>query len=372
MIIAVSKNLGYDGVINKTLKMTTLAEKTTIGLGGKIAEFYSPTSSNAIIKTLKSLGPKADDLLVLGGGSNIVANDIPISNPIIQVAIDTIEWEEYSDEVIAKVGAGINWDNFVKQSVDKKLSGIECLSGIPGHVGATPIQNVGAYGQQISDTMTQLKAIDRQTHQEIILNHDACAFGYRESIFKNEKKDRYIITEVHFRLQRSGLTAITYPQLSERLKNNTPPYSSALVREHVLKIRNEKAMVYDPKIVDSHSAGSFFINPILDQNAFDALTQKAGSTLPGYQDAGGYYKTSAAWLIEHAGFSKGFCLNNSKISLSNFHTLALVNRGGGSAKEVIALAETIQSKVYQKFGILLVAEPNFWGISPPLPLELRR
>jgi UDP-N-acetylmuramate dehydrogenase len=232
---------------------------------------------------------------------------------------------------------------------------VECLSGIPGLVGAAPIQNVGAYGQEVSETIARVEAVDRRTGVVRWFTNEECRFAYRQSIFKNEAKDQYIILSVTFRLQRGGEPAVRYPELERAMEGRAR--TLALVRETVLDVRRRKGMVLDPADPDTRSDGSFFMNPIVAPD----LAASLGSGAPAYPMSDGRVKLSAAWLIEQAGFEKGFTLG--RVGLSSKHTLAIINRGDATATEALALVKSIQDRVHEKFGVELHPEPNFVGFS---------
>jgi UDP-N-acetylmuramate dehydrogenase len=244
------------------------------------------------------------------------------------------------------------WDDFVARAVSREWAGIECLSGIPGSVGATPIQNVGAYGQEVSETIIRVEALDRTTGRVVDLTNWDCRFAYRSSLFKNVEKDRYVVISVTFRLRPNGPATVRYPELRALLEERGIALDDLqAVRAAVIAIRTRKGMVLDPADSDTRSDGSFFTNPIVPP---DRVPQGA----PQFPADGGV-KLSAAWLIEHAGFQKGY--EHGNVGISTKHTLAIVNRGGGTAREVLELVAMIQERVREKFGVELVPEPNFIG-----------
>ncbi|HEY2830581.1 MAG TPA: UDP-N-acetylmuramate dehydrogenase, partial [Thermoanaerobaculia bacterium] len=253
--------------------------------------------------------------------------------------------DEYA---MVRVAAGEVWDEFVAMAVSRRWAGVECLSGIPGSVGATPIQNVGAYGQEVSETIARVEVLDRGDGLVKTLTNWDCRFGYRSSVFKNYERDRYVVTAVTFRLKVDGAGTLRYPELQKAVASD----DLHDVREAVLTIRRRKGMVLDAGDPDTRSDGSFFMNPIVDPMV---TTEE----IPRFPASDGKVKLSAAWLIEHAGFEKGFTLGNA--GLSTKHTLAVINRGGATARDVLALVELIQSRVREKFGIELHPEPNFIG-----------
>jgi UDP-N-acetylmuramate dehydrogenase len=257
---------------------------------------------------------------------------------------------------MVNVAAGEPWDDFVAFAVAHRYAGIECLSGIPGSTGATPIQNVGAYGQDVSETIVRVEALDRTRDRVITLTNWDCRFGYRSSLFKNHEVGRYIVVAVTFRLKVGGCATIRYPELQKFVDERGVLVDDLQgVRDAVIAIRKRKGMVLDPNDPDTRSDGSFFMNPVLTLAQYDAFARIAPDA-PHYP-SGDEVKLSAAWLIEHAGFAKGFTLGN--VGLSSKHTLAVINRGGGTAREVTALVALIRGKVREQFGVELHPEPNF-------------
>jgi UDP-N-acetylmuramate dehydrogenase len=255
---------------------------------------------------------------------------------------------------------------FVERAVLGGWAGVECLSGIPGLTGATPIQNVGAYGQEVSETIVRLEALDRTTRRVRWFTNEECGFGYRSSRFKSIDKDRFVFLSVTFRLARDGEAAVRYPELRRYLdRSGALAPSLSEVREAVLAIRRRKGMVLDPNDPDTKSDGSFFMNPVVAPGDLDAVLARARAAgvaserVPHFAAAEGKLKLSAAWLIENAGFPKGYVQGN--VGISAKHSLAIINRGGGTAREVLALVELIQRTVRDTFGIELQPEPSFIG-----------
>ena len=256
------------------------------------------------------------------------------------------------------VAAGERWDDFVAFAVAKRWAGIECLSGIPGLTGATPIQNVGAYGQDVSETIIGVEAIERDTGRVVTLTNRDCGFGYRQSVFKSSAKDRYVVAGVTFRLKPGGAATIRYPELQKYLDEHAIDVRDlSQVRDAVIAIRKRKGMVLDPSDPDTRSDGSFFMNPVVTPAQFEEIHSRA-ENVPNFP-SGDQIKLSAAWLIEQAGFHKGFVHGNA--GLSSKHTLAVINRGGGTAREVLELVRMIQAGVREAFGVEIQPEPNFIG-----------
>jgi UDP-N-acetylmuramate dehydrogenase len=326
-----------------------LAPRTTLGIGGTAREFVRATSLAELREALAVEG----DVLVLGGGSNLVIGDAGWDGRAIAIGLPGVAVDPTRD--IVSVGAGVVWDDFVAEMVAAGRQGVECLSGIPGLVGATPMQNVGAYGQEVADTIVRVHALQRFTGEEVVFAADACRFAYRTSAFKGTT--RWVITGVELRLPRAGVSApIRYPELAKALgiaEGTTAPL--ARVRETVIALRRGKGMVVDPGDPESRSAGSFFTNPIVDSAAVKRLDVQFGAAMPRWPQPDGMTKLSAAWLIERAGFTKGYTVG--RVGISKKHALALVNRGGATAAELLALASEIQDGVRSKLGVALVPEP---------------
>jgi UDP-N-acetylmuramate dehydrogenase len=331
----------------------SLAPLTTLGLGGRARELVRVTSIDDLRQALTS----ASRVLVIGGGSNLVVGDAGWDGLVVQIQIPGVDIREHDDHAIVTAAAGVGWDNFVAQMVSEQLAGVECLAGIPGLVGATPMQNVGAYGQEVADTITRVRALDRRTGELVDFAPDACGFAYRTSRFKGD--DRYVIVEVQFRLERSPLSMpLRYAELARALgvpEGGRAPLDE--VRRRVIELRRGKGMVVDPHDPESKSAGSFFTNPIVDAATFSAFAARLPPdvTPPTWPAPNGTTKLSAAWLIERAGFTKGYTVG--RVGISKKHALALVNRGDATASELLALAREIQTTVRDKFGIELVPEP---------------
>ena len=330
-----------------------LAPLTTLGLGGNARSFVRVTSLDELQDVLRS----SENLLVLGGGSNLVIGDAGWDGLVVQIGMTRIEVKEHGDHAIVTADAGVAWDLFVESMVRLGFCGIECLSGIPGLVGATPMQNVGAYGQEVSDTITNVRVIDRETGELADFDPAACRFAYRSSVFKGSA--RWVVVAVTFRLARSTTSApLRYAELVRALgigEGESAPLAD--VRAKVIELRRGKGMVVDPEDPESRSAGSFFTNPIVDADTLAAVEARLpeGVTMPRWPDASGKTKLSAAWLIERAGFTKGYTVG--RVGISNKHALALVNRGGATASELLALAREIQTGVRERLGIELVPEP---------------
>jgi UDP-N-acetylmuramate dehydrogenase len=338
---------------------TSLSKFTSIKLGGRAKFFCECKTEKELIECLDYAKINKLKVQILGGGSNTIFSDEGFDGLVIKIDMKGINvHNDFKDNIIIKASAGEQWDDFVKYCVENKFAGVECLSGIPGSVGATPIQNVGAYGQEVKDTIIFVKAIDRETYKPTMFSNEDCLFGYRSSRFKTIDKNKYIVTEVLFKLRKDGKPEIKYPELEKYLKSKKEnSFSLKDVRNAVLELRRKKAMVIDENEPDSVSCGSFFVNPILNEKEFNTFCEKLNldsDSVPNYLSEGGV-KLSAAWLIENAGFKKGYTKNG--VGISNKHSLALVNRGG-TAKDLLKLTEEIQKKVFDKFGIMLLKEPE--------------
>ncbi|HEX6084187.1 MAG TPA: UDP-N-acetylmuramate dehydrogenase [Thermoanaerobaculia bacterium] len=333
-----------------------LAPLTTIGIGGPARFFLRATSVDELREALAWAGDRP--VFLLGGGSNLLISDAGFDGLVIHLDLRGITVESEDEHAMVKVAAGEPWDEFVAYAVSHGWAGVECLSGIPGSTGATPIQNVGAYGQEVAETIARVEALDRTTGTVVWFTNEDCRFGYRSSLFKNHERDRYAVLSVTFRLKRNGCATIRYPELQKYVDERGVSVDDLEgVRESVIAIRKRKGMVLDPHDPDTRSDGSFFMNPIITPAQYDAFARLAPEA-PHFP-SGGEVKLSAAWLIEHAGFHKGFVHGN--VGLSSKHSLALINRGGGTAAEVVELVRMIQSNVREQFGVEIHPEPNFIG-----------
>ena len=337
-----------------------LAPLTTIGIGGPARFFFRAANVDEIRAALDWAKERGVAVFLLGGGSNLLISDAGFDGLVVQLDLRGITVESEDEYAMVKVAAGEPWDAFVEFAVNRGWAGIECLSGIPGSTGATPIQNVGAYGQDVSETVARVEVLDRTTGLVTWFTNWDCRFGYRSSLFKNYERERYVVLSVTFRLKRGGTAAVKYPELQRYVDEHGIALTNLrAVRDAVIAIRKRKGMVIDPADPDTKSDGSFFMNPVLTAAAYDDFAERAPDA-PHYP-AGGDVKLSAAWLIERAGFPKGFTFGN--VGLSTKHTLAVINRGGGTAAEVVELVKLIQGKVREQFGVELHPEPNFIGFT---------
>lgn len=317
------------------------------------------TAQDEMVQTIRDVQSSAEPLLILAGGSNVVIADEGFPGTVVLVRTRGVEVvAETADSVTVRVAAGEPWDDFVASTVEAGWSGLECLSGIPGSAGATPIQNVGAYGQEVAETVSSVEAYDRVKDEVVRLAAEDCGFAYRSSIFRHS--DRWAVLSVDFRLTRSPLsTPVRYAELARRLgvaTGDRVPLAEA--REAVRALRAGKGMLLDPADPDTRSVGSFFTNPVLDQVAYPALCERAAELgePPSWPGVDGTVKVSAAWLIDKAGFPKGY-RGAGGVAISSKHTLALTNPGDGSTAALLALAREIRDGVHARFGVTLHPEP---------------
>ncbi|MHA6512442.1 UDP-N-acetylmuramate dehydrogenase [Tessaracoccus sp. Z1128] len=336
-----------------------LADHTTLRVGGEARRFEVATTERELIDLVTACDTAGEPLLILGGGSNLLVADDGFPGTVVRVALSGLDADVSTCGGAAiRVAAGENWDDVVAYAVEQEWSGLETLSGIPGSVGATPIQNVGAYGADVSQTITSVRTWDRRDRTQRTFPLSDCGFAYRTSRFKREP-GRFVVLEVGFQLPLGSLGApIAYPELARHL--GTEPgrrAPAARVRESVLAIRAGKGMVLDEADHDTWSAGSFFTNPLLTPDQAAALPDDA----PRYPTDEGTVKTSAAWLIQHAGYARGH--GNARAALSSKHVLALTNRGSATAADLVALAREVRDGVEQRFGVRLVPEVNLVGLS---------
>ncbi len=362
-------------------EQVSLAPLTTFGIGGPARYFAEAANADDLREAIAFAREHDAPIFVLGGGSNVLVADEGFPGLVIKAAMRGVE--QRGNRLTA--GAGEDWDRLVAYSVQLGLAGLECMSGIPGSVGATPVQNVGAYGQEVSATIVQVEAIDTTSCELRIFSNAECEFAYRTSLFNTTARGRFIITRVTFELRPGGMPNISYRDLKEHFGGRTPTLTET--REAVLAIRRSKGMLLknftaedaescaedaeqerrgqpanDDDMINSCSAGSFFKNPVLHDNDFAELHGRAaarGIIVPSYPGLTSQHKVPAAWLVEQAGFPKGFTCGLAGISSK--HALAIVNRGGARAADVIALKDQIQRAVLEQFGIQLQPEPVFLG-----------
>jgi UDP-N-acetylmuramate dehydrogenase len=355
-----------------------LADYTTLRLGGPAGRFVAVTSPDELVSVVRAADAEGEPVLVLGGGSNLVMADAGFPGTVVHVASTGMQVAADGDAVELTVAAGENWDELVQRCVADGLSGIECLSGIPGLAGATPIQNVNAYGQDVAHTISAVAVYDRLLDAEALFTPAECGFGYRTSTFKQRAgggrgaelnpaaaTGRHVVLSVTFALTADAMSApVRYAELARLLgvaEGDRVPLAEA--RAAVLQLRRGKGMVLDADDPDTRSAGSFFTNPVLPASQFADLAARAGTRIPHWPDEQGQVKVSAAWLIEHAGFSRGFPGSDAGARISTKHTLALTSPGGGTTAELMSLARQVRGGVLDVFGVPLVNEPVLVGAS---------
>jgi UDP-N-acetylmuramate dehydrogenase len=355
-----------------------LAAYTTLRLGGPAERLVTATTEDEVVAAVADATRAGTPLLVLGGGSNVVVGDNGFAGtvvlvrtrgiePIDAVHADAVHADETHPEraegVRLRIAAGHSWDEVCATAVRRGWAGIECLSGIPGSAGATPIQNVGAYGQEVAETITSVRAYDRGTDEVVTISAAQCGFAYRTSVFKYH--DRYVLLSVDLALAVSPVsTPIRYAELARVL--GVPAGGRAplpQVREAVLHLRTGRGMVLDAGDPDTYSAGSFFTNPVLSGPAYAMLRERSAGIgePPAWPGEDATVKVSAAWLIEHAGYPKGYGETGTGVAISGRHTLALTNRGTGTTKALLALAREIRDGVQDRVGVTLVPEPVLVG-----------
>ncbi len=347
------------------LENIPIAPLTTIKIGGSARYFVAATSVGEVQEAVTWARSHNLALFILGGGSNLVVADAGWPGLILKIALPGIERRSGNDEagkVLFDVGAGECWDKFVSDAVRARCAGVECLSGIPGSVGGTPVQNVGAYGQEVSDTISSVQVLDVRDNQVCELCPEACEFSYRASIFNTSARGRFIVLRVTYALTPGGSPSIRYADLKRHFEGRETTPNLAETREAVRHIRALKGMLLVPGDPDCQSAGSFFKNPVLSEEQHEDLKGRAaarGLTVPSYPALESRKKVSAAWLVERSGFAKGFGF--ARVGISSKHALAIVNRGGATAADVLALKEQIQLRVEEIWGVRLEPEPVLVG-----------
>jgi UDP-N-acetylmuramate dehydrogenase len=337
-----------------------LAPLTTLGVGGPARFFIEAASRIDVAEAVRFSRSRNLPLFVLGGGSNVVVADSGYPGLVLKIALRGIEQRNPAPDgkLLFDVGAGESWDRFVSHAVAAKCAGVECLSGIPGSVGGTPVQNVGAYGQEVSETIESVEAFDLTDGQVRELCAEACGFSYRSSIFNTTERGRFIILRVTYALAPGGQPRLAYADLQRHFQGRESQPNLAEVREAVRHIRALKGMLIVEGDSDCRSAGSFFKNPMLSAGQHEELQSRAASkglALPSYPVLEQGRKVSAAWLVEHSGFARGYGFG--RVGISSKHALALVNRGGATAAELLALKDQIQERVEEIWGVRLQPEP---------------
>ena len=346
------------------LENVPLAPQTTFNIGGPARFFVEANEVSEVEQAVTFAHSRDLPLFVLGGGSNLLIADSGWPGLVLKIAIPGIEQTGHNEEgrLVFEVGAGESWDKFVGRSVVARCGGIECLSGIPGSVGGTPVQNVGAYGQEVAETILSVQVLDTNDGQVRELCREACGFGYRSSIFNTTEAGRFIVLRVSYALAPDAKPRLAYADLQRHFAGREMIPNLAETREAVRYIRALKGMLIRPGDPDSQSAGSFFKNPVLTAEQHKDLIVRAatrGISVPSYPALETHKKVSAAWLVEYSGFAKGYGFGRAGISSK--HALAIVNRGGATAAEIVALKEQIQHRVEEIWGVHLEPEPVMVG-----------
>jgi UDP-N-acetylmuramate dehydrogenase len=350
-----------------------LAPLVTFELGGRARFFADACDDGEMVEALAWASARGLPITVLGGGSNLVVPDGGVEGLVVRVSTRGLAFRAAGAEVLCDIAAGEPWDDVVAAAVARDLAGLECLSGIPGRAGGTPIQNVGAYGQEVGDTITSVRALDRRTGAMVELPAAACGFSYRHSAFKRDPH-RHLVLGVTFGLRPGGAPNLRYPEIAQTLAGASPTLGA--VRAAVLAVRRRKSMVIDPTDPNRRSAGSFFTNPVVPPAlaasvvavALAAGMVQTAAQVPQFPAPGGAVKLAAGWLVERAGIAKGF--RQGQVGVSTNHTLALVHHGGGRTAELLALARHVRATVHERFGVWLCPEPVILGASAEDPLVL--
>ena len=348
-----------------------LAPLTTLQLGGDARHLAEASDDAAIVDALRWADARGLPALILGGGSNVVIADRGWDGLVVRIATRGRRFEESADAVAVTAAAGEPWDDLVAETIARNLAGLECLSGIPGLVGATPIQNVGAYGQEVADTIRSVKVLERASGRVLDLAPDACGFAYRDSAFKRAP-DRHVVLAVTFALRPGGPPTLRYRELADALAGAAQP-TLAETRATVLALRRKKSMLIVDGDPNRRSVGSFFTNPIVSAAQADDVAARAVATgavaaagdMPRWPAPGGAVKLSAGWLIEHAGIRKGH--RRGAVGISTAHALALVHHGGGSTAALLELAREVGDAVHAQFAMTLLPEPTMIGVDWPPP-----
>jgi len=334
-----------------------LAPYTTLRIGGPARYFAQVQTEAELLEAVTFARERSLPIFVLGGGSNLLVSDSGFSGLVLHISIHQPVASTTRDGFLHEtVPAGIEWNDFVLSICEQGISGIECLAGIPGSIGGTPVQNVGAYGQEVSETIASVRALDLETLEFVELSNQQCGFAYRQSIFNTTHRGRYIVTAVTFRFDPDAKPRLTYADLTRHFGSAQP--TPIEVYFAVRDIRHSKGMLLVDGEPDCRSAGSFFKNPIVDSRVLDRIASTldiAKEKIPHWPADNNRIKLPAAWLLERAGFVKGYAMGNAGIS--SRHTLALINRGSATSADITALRDTIRATVQQRFGILLEQEP---------------
>ncbi len=348
----------------ETQENVPLAALTTFAVGGPARYFIEISSEKDALSALDFARERGLEHLVLGGGSNVLISDDGFPGLVVLNRIKGLSVEEQSDTVFVTVGGGEDWQDFTDLCVERDWQGVECLAGIPGTVGASPIQNVGAYGQEVSQVISRVRCLETATGKVVTFDSEDCAFRYRESIFNTGKAGKYMVLSVTFKLLRGGVPVVKYRELEERLSGIRSP-TLADVRDAVIAIRAGKGVLIRTGFESFKSAGSFFKNPIVTSTLFEhveSIVAGKGRSSWAWPLPNGHVKISAAFLIQCAGFDRGYCKGN--VAISPHHTLILINSNGASAREIVDFAGEVRQRVLDRFGVLLHPEPRLIGFSP--------
>jgi UDP-N-acetylmuramate dehydrogenase len=351
-----------DAIFMLVQENVALAPLTTFKVGGPARYFIEAKSIADVPEALAYANTHGLPLFILGGGSNLVVSDAGWPGLVLKIGITGTEQRDQRGNGIFEVSAGEVWDSFVARAVARNCAGIECLSGIPGSVGGTPVQNVGAYGQEVGTTIASVLTLDLKDGQLRELCNEACGFHYRTSIFNTTERGRFVILRVTYTLVLGGAAHIEYADLKRQFADQNKIPTLSETREAVLGIRAAKGMLIMPGDQDCRSAGSFFKNPVLSREQYEQLTTRAatkGLNVPSYPALETQHKVPAAWLVEHSGFIKGF--SKGRVGISRKHALAIVNRGDATAADIVALKNDIQRRVENIWGVQLEPEPVFVG-----------
>jgi len=335
-----------------------LGPLTTLGVGGAAKFMARVRSEGDLVDAVEFARSQGLPVFVLGGGSNLLVGDAGFDGVVLRIEIaGSLEFVERDRSVEVEAAAGLDWDAFVLATCERGLTGVECLAGIPGLVGGTPVQNVGAYGQEVAETIVSVRALDLEAMQFVSLSAAECGFAYRRSVFNSTARRRYIVTAVTFRFSRGRSVELRYAELQRRFEGQSP--SPMEVYSIVREIRHGKGMLLVPGEADCRSAGSFFKNPVVDAAVFQRIAAATEGAIPHWDADEGKVKLAAAWLVEQAGFHKGFAMGRAGIS--SRHTLAVINRGGAAAGEIVALRDEIVRRVEERFSVKLEQEPVIVG-----------
>jgi UDP-N-acetylmuramate dehydrogenase len=344
----------------QVLEQVPLAAHTTFGVGGPARWFVSAATEDEVLEAVGFARQQKAPLFVLGGGSNLLVSDAGFPGLVLHVGLNGMEQTDAGSLVRFSVAAGEDWDQFVTYAVEQNCGGIECLAGIPGSVGGTPVQNVGAYGQEVAETIQRVRVLDLESLQFVELSAAECGFAYRRSIFNCEKRGRYIVTRVDYELRKHVEPMISYVDLKRYFHGLDSAPTLAEASAAVREIRRQKGMLIVAGDPDCRSAGSFFKNPVISAEHFARIESAVSDgSVPHYPAPEKQVKIPAAWLLDQAGFHKGFVLGRAGISSK--HTLALINRDHASAADMAALRDVIAAKVFEQFGIRLEQEPVLVG-----------